>query len=322
MPPASLTSVLFAWHHAHFCEPPSFKCPIVVAYSGGADSTALLHIARTAWPGAVQAVHVHHGLQSDADDFARCCEGVCASWGVPLQVKFNKVICPPGSSLEECARRSRYETLAEVAKQLNAQVVLLAHHADDQAETVLFALSRGAGVKGLAGMGELATKNEMLFGRPFLKLSGSVLRACVEELGVAFVEDPTNSDVRFIRNKIRHQISPHLLKAFPHWVKTVARSARNASQAAALLDDLGRIDLQVVGDPPRIESLHQLSHGRQSNVLRYWLNANSGSIPSEAQLLELIRQIACCKTRAHQIDLKVGVGKVRRCGAVLKFSAA
>ena len=313
---------MLAWHSAHFSHKPSVQCPVVVAYSGGADSTALLHIAQAIWPGAVHAVHVHHGLQAFADDFVQCCERACATWAVPLQVKRTAVVCPPGASLEERARWSRYQSLAEAATQLNAQVVLLAQHADDQAETVLLALSRGAGVKGLAGMGELAAKNGVLFGRPFLSQPGPVLRACAQGLRVAFVDDPTNSDVRFTRNKIRHQISPHLLEAFPQWTQTVARSARNAAQAASLLDDLGSMDLQLVGDPPCISSLQKLSHRRQSNVLRCWLHARSGFAPSEAQLVELLSQIACCKTRGHQIDLKVGAGKVRRFGTLLEFTPA
>lgn len=310
------------WHSAHFSQSPSAQHPVVVAYSGGADSTTLLHVAQAAWPGAVRAVHVHHGLQAAADDFANCCQVVCDAWGVPLQVRHHPVVCPTGASVEERARSSRYQALADAANALNAQAVVLAQHADDQAETVLLALSRGAGVKGLAGMGELATKHGVLFGRPFLRQPGPALRACAQGLGVAFVDDPTNLDVRFTRNKIRHQISPHLLEAFPQWTQTVARSARNAAQAASLLDDLGGMDLQVVGDPPRIASLQQLSHSRQSNVLRCWLNSRTGFAPSEAQLVELLRQIACCKTRGHQIDLKVGAGKVRRCGAVLDFTPA
>ena len=312
---------LAGWHAAHFSEPPSLAHPLLVAYSGGADSTALLLIAAAIWPGLVQAVHVHHGLQPAADSFVEVCRALCAERGIALKVLECRVVSPPGASLEERARSARYAALGDMAKDVQAQAVLLAQHADDQAETVMLALSRGAGVKGLAGMGGLSMKGGVAFGRPFLGQPGAVLRHFVLSNHVVFVDDPSNLDVRFTRNKIRHQVMPTLVQAFPQVSLALARSARHAAQAAELLDDLARLDEVTVGTPPRISRLQSLSRVRQANLLRHWLYSLEGTLPSEAQLLELLRQVGCCTTRGHRIQLKVGAGQVVRCGDVLSYQS-
>ena len=125
--------------------------PLAVAYSGGADSTALLLAAAEYWPGQVQAIHIHHGLQAAADDFARVCESVCAKLTIPLHIVHVDALPAKGDSPEDAARRARYAALSSAAKQLGLGSILLGQHADDQVETLLLALSRGAGLPGLSG---------------------------------------------------------------------------------------------------------------------------------------------------------------------------
>jgi tRNA(Ile)-lysidine synthase len=150
--------------------------PVAVAYSGGADSTALLRAAVQCWPGQVSAVHVHHGLQAAADDFARHCQQVCEALSVPLSVLRVKARPADGQSPEDAARRARYPALAQAARQMGCTMVLLAQHGDDQAETVMLALGRGSGLPGLAAMPEHFERDGAAFGRPLLELSARAQR--------------------------------------------------------------------------------------------------------------------------------------------------
>lgn len=307
-----------AWGHRYLAHSPTRAHPIAVALSGGADSVALLMAAQAAWPGAVEALHVNHGLQAAAAQFAAVCESLCVSQGVPLQVMAVQVANGPGASLEAQARKSRYAALAHAAICRNAQAVLLGQHADDQAETVLLALTRGTGVPGLAAMGDHGVKHGVVFGRPFLALRGAALRGYVGELGVAFVDDPTNLDQRHTRNRIRHSVLPELTRHFPSLVQTLARTARHAAEASELLDEMASADLSIVGNPPRLKNLRMLSRPRQANVLRHWLKVSAGAAPSTAQMDELLDQIADCTTRGHAIAIKVSGGMVRRLADVLQ----
>lgn len=293
---------------------------VAVAYSAGADSTALLWAAQARWPDHLTALHVHHGLQAAADGFEATARAVCAGMGVPLSVAHVQAHAEPGQSPEDAARSRRYEALAALARDAGVGVVLLAQHADDQAETVLLALSRGAGMPGLAAMPERFERHGVWFGRPLLDLPSSHLRAWVQASGHAFVDDPSNADTRFTRNRIRAQLLPAWQSCFPGFRPMLARSARHAAQAQDLLDDLARIDLVAVGDPPVIAALQALGRPRQANVLRHWLRAGWGVVPSEAQMEEVLDQVHACRTRGHRIELKVADGTLRRDAACLAFS--
>ena len=296
------------------------QTPLGIAYSGGADSTALLLAAAQQWPGKVQAIHIHHGLQAAADGFARVCESVCLSINVPLQVVSVDASHGAGESPEDAARRARYTALAYAAKRLCLHGVLLGQHADDQVETLLLALSRGAGLPGLSGMAEKFERNSMAFYRPLLQIAAADLRAWLVQQRVAFVDDPTNTDQRYTRNLIRARLLPVLSEAFPHFRETFARSARHAAQAQVLLLEVAAEDLTRVGSPPFIKSLQGLSTTRQANVLRHWLLVAHQATPSAAQLTQLLSQIAVCTTRGHQIHLKVATGHISRCGLVLHYT--
>lgn len=293
--------------------------PLAVAFSGGADSTALLLAASQLWPGQVRAIHIHHGLQSAADAFERHCAQICQRLDVPLQVLRVDARHQRGESPEDAARRARYTALARAARGQGAAVVWLAQHADDQAETLLLALSRGAGLAGLAAMPERFEREGMAFERPLLRVPGPALRRCLAQQGVAWVEDPSNADTAFTRNRIRHALLPALEAAFPAFRETFARSARHAAQAQRLLAQVAAQDLAAMGGLPALAALQALPRERQANLLRHWLRAAHGAAASTAQLEALLDQVEACRTRGHDIRLKVGEGFVLRAGPVLQW---
>jgi tRNA(Ile)-lysidine synthase len=301
--------------------------PLGVAYSGGADSTALLLACARKWPGRVVALHVNHGLQEAAKTFEQHCRAVCDRWGLPLNVVTVNAHAEPGQSPEDAARISRYEALDAMARADYGagalQSIALAQHADDQVETLLLALSRGAGVAGLSGMPSHWTRGSLNFHRPFLDVSRQTLLNWLASEGEGFVEDPTNSDIRFTRNHIRARLLPAIELVFPKFRDTFARSARHAAQAQLLLDELAAADLQSmmhsVSGLPLLKSLRALRAERRVNVLRHWLKNSFGVIPTEAQLRELCGQIEACTTRGHRIAIKVGNGFVERRGPVLAW---
>lgn len=299
------------------------QLPLAVAYSGGADSTALLLACAEKWPGQVHAIHIHHGLQSAADEFESVCRSFCTQLGVPLTVRRVNATATAGQSPEDAARRARYAAIDSLA--LDAFVVdaiksiAIAQHADDQVETVLLAMSRGSGLPGLSGMAARWVRGGMTFCRPLLKVSGADIRAWLTSRGVGFVEDPTNIDEKYTRNRIRARVLPVLQATFPQFRDTFTRSAAHIAQAQAILEEVAEQDLAEAGSPPSIQKLQQLSRHRQANVLRHWLAIGFDSVPSAAQLVELQRQIEVCVTRGHQIRIKVGAGFVERRGTVLHW---
>jgi tRNA(Ile)-lysidine synthase len=330
--------------------------PYIVAYSGGADSTALLLMALEAAPGQVSAVHVHHGLQAAADDFASHCEVFCRERGVPLSILRVNAHAAPGQSPEDAARKARYQAISEHALKLNWPVdsmesaqgapelivseatVLLAQHADDQVETLLLALSRGAGVDGLAGMAAQFNRHGVQWARPFLNeslfMGSQQIRQWLAErglkarepgsanLGQGWVEDPTNRSMDFTRNRIRAKLLPVLEEVFPQYRETFARSARNMAQAVDLLA-LSAMDLvAAIGLPPMIKPLQVLAPAQQANYLRHWLKTQHHAMGSEAQMNELLSQIKACTTRGHSIRIKLGRGFVLRDGDVLRFEGS
>lgn len=300
--------------------------PLAVAYSGGADSTALLLACARKWPGQVSAIHVHHGLQAAADDFQRHCEDFCASLNLPLVVKKVDARHAPGQSPEAAARAARYQafsdvTIVEYAK-VDIKTIAIAQHADDQIETLLIALGRGGGLAGLAAMPAQWQRDGICFQRPLLGVSADCIRAWLASQACGFIEDPTNSDQHFTRNRIRAQLLPALQAVFPHFRDTFARSAAHAAQAQALLAEIAAEDLAKAcpdGDNLALQTLALLSRPRQANLVRHWLKTRHKTTPSTAQLEELLDQVAACTTRGHQISLKIGAGFIRREGKVLAW---
>ncbi len=297
------------------------RLPLAVAFSGGADSTALLHACAARWPQQVRAIHVHHGLQAAADEFERHCQTECAALQLPLHSVRVDARHASGESPEDAARRARYRALAEAARHQGCAEVLLAQHADDQAETLLIALSRGAGLPGLSAMPARFERHGMHFGRPLLGLRGAALLQCLRDRGLSWIEDPTNSDTGYTRNRIRAQVLPAIEAALPSFVAMAGRSAAHAAQAQQLLDELAQIDLATCGTPPAIAGLQGLPAARQANVLRAWLRDAHGTVPSAAQMDEMLAQIDACRTGGHRIELRVGSGHMVRDGGRLRWQA-
>ena len=293
--------------------------PLAVALSGGADSSALLLACVQRWPGQVRAIHIHHGLQSAADGFERFCQQLCERLQVPLLVRRVDARAAPGQSPEDAARQARYNAMAEALHQQwpDVQDVALAQHADDQIETLLIALSRGAGLPGLSGMPAQWARLGLQWHRPWLQVPGAQLRTWLLARGECWVEDPSNTHQQFTRNRIRAVVLPALEAALPGFRDTFARSMRHAAQAQGQLQALAEQDLERVGSPPVIAALQELPQARQAQALRLWLRHAHGTTPSEAQLRELQAQLANCRSRGHQLRLKVGAGWAERSGAQL-----
>lgn len=293
---------------------------MAIALSAGADSTALLLAARRRWAGEVVALHVNHGLQAAAAAFEDRAQQLARDLDVPLQVERLALTVASGESPEEVARQARYRALARMAGERGAAAVLLGHQADDQAETVMLALGRGAGLPGLAAMAPVFRRHGVHFGRPLLALRGQSLRQWLHDEGVAFAEDPSNADPSLTRNRIRQELMPAWERCFPAFRETVARTARHAAQAQALLEELARADLQATGEPPSIQALQGLSRPRQANALRCWIQAEAGRGPSTAQLETLLDMVQRCRTRGHDIRLKVAGGWIVRDGGRLRWT--
>jgi len=300
--------------------------PLAVALSGGADSVALLVGCSEKWPGQVVAMHVNHGLQRAAADFEAHCHTLCQQLNVPLLVRKVDASKHPGQSPEDAARLARYKAFGDLAlveyTQLAIKSIAIAQHADDQIETLLLALSRGSGLAGLSAMPAHWQRDGLHYHRPFLQVAGADIRHWLSGRGVMFVEDPTNVDEQFTRNRIRARVMPALRSAFPQVLDTFARSAMHAAQAHQILDDVAEQDVQwacSAEDLLRIKMLQSLSRARQGNAVRFWLKSRYQTVPSAAQLAELLDQISACTTRGHQIHIKAGTGFVQRSGAVLTW---
>jgi tRNA(Ile)-lysidine synthase len=293
-----------------------------VALSGGADSTALLLATARRWPGQVVALHVNHGLQTAANEFETHCANLCSKLNVPLLCIKVNAHARAGESPEDAARKARYAALVKLCSQEGRQQiksVALGQHADDQVETLLLALSRGSGLAGVAGMPSKFERAGLMFHRPLLNLSSSQIRQWLRAEGLDWVEDPTNTDLRYTRNRIRAKLLPALEETFPQFRDTFARSARHTAQANELLLEFAQLDLQTVGKPVQICALQSLSVARQANVVRLWLANTYGehARPNTAQLDELLSQIEACTTRGHKLHIKVGSGYIHRDGDVL-----
>ncbi len=263
---------------------------VAVAYSGGRDSTALLHatLLEAATLGVqVFALHVHHGLSPYADAWLAHCEAQCKRWarrGLPVDFGSERLTTAPqaGDSVEAWARQARYRALRAMAVNRGADVVLLAHHRRDQAETLLLQALRGAGTAGLSGMPRSVERDGILWQRPWLDQSCEDIDAYVRKHRLKHVEDDSNADPRFARNRLRMHVWPALSAAFPQAEATLATAAAWAQEAHAALAELAQADLGRVAndDGLRVADWLTLSAARRSNVLRAWLKQHGGGAPA------------------------------------------
>jgi tRNA(Ile)-lysidine synthase len=258
---------------------------VAVACSGGRDSIALLHVAAgiaAEVGGRVVALHVHHGLSVQADDWALHVQQACESHtvaGRPVSFQCDRIDLrlQSGQSLEAEARRARYAALARMAHAAGVDRVLLAHHLDDQAETFLLQALRGAGAAGLAAMPDRIVREGLLWIRPWLSQPRSVIEAHVRVHGLKFIEDDSNCDPRYARNRLRLAVMPALREAFGQAPARLAVAAQRAQDARQCLEDLAVLDLAqaCAGSASsvmlQVPALRVLSPARRRNLLLYWL---------------------------------------------------
>lgn len=280
-------------------EPPR---GLAVAYSGGRDSTALLHATLVAARDrglTVHALHVHHGLSTRADDWLAHCESQCRRWarrGLPVSFRAMRVqlACRPGDSLEAVARTARYAALRTLAVEQGVALVLLAHHQRDQAETLLLQALRGAGVAGLAGMPHSIERDGITWARPWLARPREAIEAYVRRHRLSHIDDDSNDDPRFARNRLRLQVWPALQAAFPQAEGTLADAARRAQQAAACVADLAALDLAAcaaTNDLLPLTAWRQLAPHRAVHALRRWLQQTGVTAPTAADLERLMAEL-------------------------------
>ncbi|HVL75171.1 MAG TPA: tRNA lysidine(34) synthetase TilS, partial [Noviherbaspirillum sp.] len=269
---------------------------LAVAYSGGLDSTVLLHLvhAFAARRGLrLFAFHVDHGLSPNARDWAEHCALQCARLGIGFDSR--SLALAVGRNIEQEARHARYAALGALCRQHSVVLLLTAHHQDDQAETVLLQLLRGAGVAGLSGMEAAGPAPELLgdgatwIGRPLLGLTRLQLQQWAEQCELAWIEDESNRDARYTRNHLRQQITPRIGQAFPGYQARIARAAHHAAEAQAVLTDMAALDMQQCADGEGLDldALRGLSEARLNNLLRYWFARHGLRMPTTAWLAQL-----------------------------------
>jgi tRNA(Ile)-lysidine synthase len=283
---------------------------IVLGLSGGVDSMVLLDTLarlRARMRFELGAVHVNHQLSPNAARWARFCVQACAQRGVPCRVA--KVAVTKGASLERAAREARYEALSRS----RADWLVLAHNKDDQVETVLMQLLRGAGVKGLGGMPfakEGAGKARVL--RPLLAVARAEIEVHAKRRKIAWIDDESNADTRFTRNWLRHEILPRIAERVPAYRETITRAARNLGEAAALCDELAHEDAREVraGTLP-VAVLQGLSRPRARNLLRFMIAQRGWEMPDAERLGEALRQALEARADAKLV-VALGPCELRR----------
>lgn len=272
-----------------------------VAYSGGLDSEVLLNVVAAYQPFDQQvmlrAIHVHHGLNPHANAWVLHCQQHCEKLQVPLKVVHINVQPHKGQSLEEIARHQRYQAFNEIMT--NTSVLLTAHHQDDQAETVLLRLFSGAGPKGLASMRTCRPLGKGLLLRPLLPFSRHELEEFASANSLVWIEDDSNLNQQFSRNFVRHQVLPLLKQRWPSVITTLTRSATLCHENEILLQELMQDDFDRVKTNEqhklRVSALNQLSKAKQQYLLRHWIEMNAYTMPSQAQLNQLISSILLCQ---------------------------
>ena len=282
---------------------------VTVALSGGADSVVLLHLLHSLQKKhrfTLNAIHVHHGLSQHADKWVKFCKKLCRDLSVPLDVNYVKLPQKKSLGIEGEARQLRYEKLL----QFKSDLIVLAHHADDQAETFLLQLIRGAGVKGLSSMAHFDDTRKLW--RPLLNTSRSDIENYAKQHKLKWIEDESNQNIDFDRNFIRLKVLPLLKNRFNHIIKVISRSTAHLAEAQNLLDDLAKLDLKSYLKSIKykhilqVKCLNKLSLTRAKNVLRYWLEMNDQLMPSKDLLDELLKQVLNAKKDAA---LKIELSK-------------
>ena len=282
--------------------PAAGRAALVVAYSGGRDSTVLLHLARryaAAQQLPLRAIHINHQLQPAAAAFAAHCQQICSAWGIPLTV-LTVDVPRSDKGLEADARAARY---AALAAQLQASdILLLGQHADDQIETLLLQLLRGAGPSGLAAMPAVARCGPARLLRPLLSVRRDAITALAQAEQWPWIEDPSNADTELARNRLRAELMPVLLAQRQGAAEVLLRAVHWQAEAAALLTDLAAIDVTSVQHANGFlsrQALQRLSPARQANLLRGWLQQQGHAMPNAEPLQHFLQQLAADSDRVQ-----------------------
>lgn len=285
---------------------------ILVGLSGGVDSVVLLHILsrlapRRQW--RLSALHVHHGISPNADRWAAFCAGLCEGLAIPLGIERVDIAPLRAHGIEAAARKLRHAAFARQA----CDFVALAHHADDQAETLLLQLLRGAGVKGAAAM-PLLSASRPLRVRPLLHCSRQQILDYAAAHGLRWIEDESNADDSYPRNFLRHRLLPLLAERFPACRDTLGRSAQHFAEADGLLDELAAQDAAtaIAHGTLAVAALQALSAPRAKNLLRYFLHRAAAPMPQAVQLADMLEQLCGARDDAAVCVAFGGHWQVRR----------
>lgn len=301
---------------------------LLVGYSGGVDSTLLLYLLASVsdeqgWQ--IECAHVHHGLSPNADAWADACAAQCSALALPFSLLKVSIPANPSCGIECAARDARYAALHAHASEGAFDLLLTGHHADDQAETLLHNMVRGAGLLGLAGMPARRPGDALhvASARPLLAVSRNVLETCARERGLSWIEDESNSDTRFARNYLRREVMPRLSARWPRTAETMAGLARRLAEAQSLLDELASADATVLsrrvewGTCFSLERLVALDAARQRNLLRWLLRVEGArTLPDEAWLDEWRRQLCSARANAECPIVHAGVAGFCHRGAL------
>ncbi len=266
-----------------------------VALSGGVDSTSLLHAVvqlGQQFPGnIIRAVHINHHLHADADTWAKVCQTLCDELGVSLTCRDVTVEKGGDDGLEAAARRARFGEFTGLLGE--GEILLTAHHRDDQVETLLLRLLRGAGPHGLASIGPRRSCGKGWIVRPLLDAGRDDLQAYARKQHLQWIEDPANADTMFDRNFLRHRVLPVLRERWPGLGETIPRAARLSGEAAGMLDELAKQDTagNKADDGLSVDLLRELPPARQRNVVRYYLRRHGLAPPAEARLRDGLDQL-------------------------------
>lgn len=258
-----------------------------IGFSGGLDSSVLLHLLSQvpALRGKLHAIHVHHGISPYADQWQSHCVSFCQYYDIPIIIR--RVQLNQAANLEASARQLRYQVFSDYVQPNDA--LLLAHHQDDQAETLLLQILRGTGIDGLAGMLFMKPWQQAVLIRPLLTCSRAQLSAYAHAHQLFWIEDESNLDSRYTRNFIRHELMPLLQTRWPSARQNLARTAAHCQEAQANLATLAAMDHPLIdGTCLSLQTLNQFDRARQSNVLRQWLKKNQVPLRSEAILTQIV----------------------------------
>jgi tRNA(Ile)-lysidine synthase len=287
---------------------------LAIALSGGIDSVVLLHLLMTLSkqiPFTLSAVHVNHGISRNAAFWSRFCCDLCYVHGISVYVAYLHIKKESGVSLEAAAREERYR----IFNRIQAEYVVLAQHLDDQSETLLLQLFRGAGIKGLSAMPVVrkqAFDSVPQILRPLLEVSRSRIESYARQNKLSWINDESNDSITFDRNFLRHEILPILSKRYPSYPKTLLRTSRHLSEASLLLDELAAMDSErcLVSGKLHIRNLRKLSFSRAKNLLRYTLLQQGADLPSTAKLEEILHQLLSISPD-NQFHISFGATEIR-----------